>query len=281
MNLLPTPAHVTRLLEGPKMANATHAINKKLVWITGASSGIGAQTALAMAAEGYQVIATARNGEKLAELVSHTKSLGNIIALPCDVTERECVNELIDKIINKYGVPQYTLLNAGNFKRPNYQPLKHRPFDVTMDCNYTGTINCLVPLLNVMPLYQNGAIGIVASVAGYGGLPGGAAYGPTKAALINLAESMYFDMKPAGINIKIINPGYVDTPLTADNRAPMPFLMPVDKAAKRIAKEIKNKRFESTFPRRFTWFLKLVNKLPYGLYFTAIRTMTGYKGKIQ
>lgn len=264
------------------MKKTVPVVNEKLVWITGASSGIGAQTALELAADGYDVVVTARSKSRLEALgASVNKSSGHIIVLEGDVTNREKMERIVETIVAKYGVPKYSLLNAGNFKRSGYTPMEHRPFDRTMECNYNGVINCLVPILNVMPSHSGGTVALVASVAGYAGLPGGAAYGPTKAALINLAESLYFDLKPAGIHIKVINPGYIDTPLTANNRAPMPFLMPVDKAAKRIAREMKKKRFETTFPRRFTWFLKLVNKLPYSLYFPAIRALTGYKGKMQ
>ena len=119
-----------------------------------------------------------------------------------------------------------------------------------------------------------GQVAIVSSVAGYGGLPKNAAYGISKAGLINMAESLKFDFDLMNIKVQIINPGFIDTPLTEKNDFPMPFLMPVDKAAERVVAGLKSSRFEITFPRRFTFMLKFVNLLGYPVYFWLIRKIT-------
>jgi NAD(P)-dependent dehydrogenase (short-subunit alcohol dehydrogenase family) len=118
-------------------------------------------------------------------------------------------------------------------------------------------------------------LSLVGSVAGYRGLPNGLAYGPTKAALINLAESLYLDLQPRGVGVSLINPGFVDTPLTADNRFEMPALITPDEAARHIVSGWQAGRFEIHFPKRFTWWLKLGRLLADGLYFAAIRRATG------
>jgi short-subunit dehydrogenase len=122
---------------------------------------------------------------------------------------------------------------------------------------------------------RRGHVAIVASVAGYGGLPTAAAYGPTKAALINLAETLYLDLSPRGIGVWIVNPGFVRTPLTDRNEFPMPALISADEAATHIVEGLASGRFEIHFPKRFTRWLRLLRLLPYGLYFRLVRRFTG------
>ena len=138
-----------------------------------------------------------------------------------------------------------------------------------------GAINCLAPLLERMRARGRGRIAVVASVAGYGGLPTAAAYGATKAALINMIESLKPDCDRLGIKLQLVNPGFVKTPLTDKNDFPMPFLLPVEKAVDAFVAGLASDRFEITFPRRFALLLKLLNALPYGVYFKLIRRSTG------
>ena len=120
-----------------------------------------------------------------------------------------------------------------------------------------------------------GGVGIVASVAGYGGLPKALVYGPTKAALINLSESLYLDLRPRGIAVYQINPGFVDTPLTAHNDFPMPALMSTNDAALALVDGLEKGQFHIHFPRRFTNALRLARLLPYRAYFWLIHKITG------
>ena len=124
--------------------------------------------------------------------------------------------------------------------------------------------------------HGRGQIAIVASVAGYFGLPTAAPYGASKAALINLAEALKFDFDNQGITIQVIAPGFVDTPATADNPFPMPYLMSVEKASRRLVEGLQTGRFEVTFPRRFTYALKIIRCLPYGLFFRVVASATGW-----
>ncbi len=150
-------------------------------------------------------------------------------------------------------------------------------FAAHMQVNYLGVVNGIEALLPALRRRHSGHIVIVASIAGYRGVPRAAAYGPTKAALINLAESLRFDLEREGIQISICNPGFVDTPMTAGNRFPMPFLMQVEDAAEVLYRGIMQQKFEIAFPRRFVLLLKIFRCLPYALYFPLMRKFAGIR----
>jgi short-subunit dehydrogenase len=142
------------------------------------------------------------------------------------------------------------------------------------DVNVIGVLNCLDAILPTLREQRRGGVAIVSSVAGYRGLPRALIYGPTKAALINLAESLYLDLSPLGIGVYLINPGFVDTPLTQKNDFKMPALIPVDEAARLTLEGIEDGEFEIHFPKRFTRVMRLLRTLPYPAYFAAVRRFT-------
>ncbi|OLP53864.1 oxidoreductase [Rhizobium rhizosphaerae] len=244
-------------------------------WVTGASSGIGRAVALKLAAAGFTVAATARDQAKLAALVA--EGAGRIHAFPADVTNAEAVLESVAEIEAQCGPLALAVLNAGVFLPVHGEAMKQADFDKTFAVNLNGTVHCLLPTVEAMKRAGRGQIAIVSSVTGYGGLPTSAAYGATKAALINMAESLRFDLDKLGIRIQVINPGFVDTPATEQNEFPMPALVTPDVAATEIVKGLAAKGFEITFPKRFTYGLKLARLLPYGLYFALINRTTGWK----
>ena len=147
-------------------------------------------------------------------------------------------------------------------------------FAATYALNVLGVVNCAAPLLPLMTARRAGRIAIVASVAGYRGLPGAYAYTSSKAALINLAESLRIDYAPRGVTIQVVNPGFVKSELTAQNQHPMPFLMDATRAAVRIADGLAGDAFEIAFPRRTVWPLKLLGLLPAWAYVPLARAMT-------
>jgi NAD(P)-dependent dehydrogenase (short-subunit alcohol dehydrogenase family) len=130
-------------------------------------------------------------------------------------------------------------------------------------------------VLPVLLKQRSGHLSLISSVAGYRGLPNALAYGPTKAALINLAQTLYMDLQPLGIGVSLINPGFVDTPLTAQNEFKMPALITPEQAAHQMLKGWEAGRFEIHFPKRFTLWLKLLGHLSDGLYFRIVRGSTG------
>jgi NAD(P)-dependent dehydrogenase (short-subunit alcohol dehydrogenase family) len=244
----------------------------RLVWITGASSGLGRALALNLARKGDRVIASARGVDALRRLAE--ESQGRVTPAPLDVTDAAACRDVIAGIETRHGPIDIAALNAGT-----HIPLSAHDYSASvvqqlLTINVMGAANCLEPLLATMRARRRGRIAVVASVAGYGGLPTASAYGASKAALINMCEALKPDCDQLGITLQLVNPGFVDTPLTAKNQFKMPFLMNVDRAAERFARGLDSTRFEITFPRRFAILLKLLNKLPYRAYFALVGRTT-------
>lgn len=236
----------------------------KVAWVTGASTGIGREIALQLAARGVRVAASARSGGKLAQMGE------GILAVPLDVTDRAACAAAVERIESELGPIDLAVLGAGTYAPVAIDDLDAERFASMMTTNYMGVVNCAAALAPRMMARGIGHLSWIASVAGYMGLPKAAAYGPTKAALINLAESLHPEMKRRGVAISVINPGFVETPLTAQNDFPMPFLMKPEDAARRTIAGLAARRFEVAYPRRFVAILKAVRLLPYPLFFGLI-----------
>ena len=251
-----------------------------IAWVTGASTGIGRATALKLARMGWRVAVTARNSEALEALVQEASDgYGTIVPMPADITDREAISEVVDTLERDHGGVALAVLNAGIYEPMHGNQLEYEVFDKTFDVNLAGTVNCLVPLQKAMFSRRQGQIAFVSSVAGYGGLPTSAAYGATKAALINMAESLKFDFDKMGILIQVINPGFIDTPATQSNPFEMPHLMPVDEAAEALVHGLSRSSFEVTFPKRFTRTMKIMRLLPYRAYFALLNRSTKWKDR--
>lgn len=248
-----------------------------LAWVTGASSGIGRALALKLVAEGFGVVVTARSHDKLVTLQREATGPGRIIVLDGDVTDPEDMERVIASIEYDHGTLALVVLNAGVFKPVHGEDLHLADFQETFSVNLNGVVNCLLPAIRHMKTRGQGQIAIVSSVTGYGGLPTSGAYGATKAALINMAESLKFDLDKQGIRLQVVNPGFVDTPATKENAFPMPALVSPAAAADAIVAGLRASGFEITFPKRFTCVLKFINILPYWLYFPLINAATGWK----
>lgn len=233
------------------------------VWITGASSGIGAALSTELAARGFVVAATARNEKALAELAD---TAANIHAFAGDITDRSGMAALVDTIERDLGPIDMAVLNAGIYLPTNFPEFDADLFDRSFAVNLGGTVNCLAPLVPLMSGRGRGRIAIVSSVAGYGGLPTSAAYGATKAALFNLGESLAMDLAAHGVKVSMIAPGFVRTPATDVNTFSMPFIISADDAARRIANALEKGQAHIAFPKRFSYLLRLINLLPRGLY---------------
>ncbi len=243
----------------------------KRVWIVGASSGIGRATAAALHARGAVVHVTARNREALDGFAAEHRGA---VALPADVCDRD-----------QLGAAAQTVLAGGPFDlvmycAGTYQPLRATAFDLDVvrrhvEVNYLGALNLLDAVLPALITQHSGHLSLVASVAGYRALPNSLAYGPTKAALIQLAETLHMDLQDAGVAVSIINPGFVETPLTAQNDFPMPDLITAPQAAAAILRGWERGAFEIRFPWRFTLALKLLRLLPFSLYAPLVRRSTG------
>jgi len=242
----------------------------KTVWLVGASSGIGQATAQALLAQGARVVVSARNAAAL-----HTLAQGqaNCQALPLDVTDAPAVQQAATALLTS-GPLDCVVYCAGH-----YAPMRADTLDLPVmlrhcEINYQGALAVLAAVLPAMRARGQGHVSLVGSVAGYRGLPQALAYGPTKAALIHLAEVLYLDLHPLGLGVSIINPGFVETPLTAQNRFKMPALLSPAQAAQAILNGWAAGRFEIHFPKRFTLWLKVLRLLPYRAYFALVRHAT-------
>ena len=236
----------------------------RVVWITGASTGIGRELALSLAQDGCHVAVSARSASKLAELAALSP---RISAFELDVTDAVAVAQTVARVESNLGPIDLAVLNAGV-----WHPMGASSYDLakaseSMGVNYGGVINALAPVMRSMTGRGTGHIALVASVAGYRGLPKSAAYAPTKAALINLAETLYPDLRLKGVKMTVINPGFVATPMTEVNTFPMPFLVTTTEAVSSIRAGLDTGRFEIVFPGRMALMMKTLRVLPYRVFF--------------
>jgi len=242
----------------------------KTVWIVGASSGIGQATAAALHGLGARVIVSARQGRALDAFVQqHAGSQ----ALALDATDRQAVQAAAAQLLAQ-GPLDCVLYCAGHYTAMRADALDLDDMLRHVDVNYLGALHLLDAVLPALLARGAGHISLVGSVAGYRGLPQSLAYGPTKAALINLAETLYLDLHPQGIGVSLINPGFVQTPLTAGNPFAMPALLTPAQAASAIVQGWARGAFEIHFPKRFTLWMKALRLLPNRTYFYLIRRAT-------
>ena len=237
--------------------------NQKKIWITGASSGIGKAVAKKFASEGWKVAVSARRKELLDELAKNQ----NIQSFQLDVTDRPQINNVFKNIINDFGELDLCLFSSGTYDPKNEQKIDPDKIKNVIKVNFFGVVDCVKTVEDYFKKRKSGHISIVSSIAGYRGLPNSSGYGPSKAALTNFCESIYFDFKKFNVRISVISPGFIKTPLTDKNNFPMPFLKTVDFAAEKIFKGlVKEKAFEIHFPKGLTLILKFLRVLPYKIY---------------
>lgn len=244
----------------------------KRVWIVGASTGIGAALARQLHAAGARLALSARNRDRLAE---SSAGWSGTLCLPLDVTEPGALERAGKRVVEAWDGIDMVVLNAGTYSAVRAWELDPDSTRRTVETNLLGVIDGVGAVLPSMLARGSGAIAVVGSVAGYRGLPNAIVYGATKSALINFCETLYLDLRPKGIDVFLVSPGFVDTPLTAQNRFSMPALISADEAARRIVAGFAKGCFEIHFPKRFTLGLKLLELLPYRLYFALVRRLTG------
>ncbi len=242
----------------------------RTVWITGASSGLGEHTARKLAEKGCRVAISARSEDKLRAIAD---SHENISAWPLDVTDADASKETATSIEEELGPIDLAVFCAGAWFQSSVDEMNVANYQRTFDVNVMGVVHGIDAVLPKMLARRGGYISWVSSVAGYGGLPMSASYGATKSALISMAESMKPELDAKGVGLSVINPGFVKTDLTAKNKFPMPFLMEVEDAAQKMVDGLERGTFEIAFPWQLVWFLKIMNHLPYWLYFALTKRM--------
>jgi len=243
---------------------------RKIIWITGGSSGIGFATAKYFLKNNWIVIISSSNIEKLTNAknkIINKDNIENLHTINCNITDKNEVKKTISYIENEIGNINIALLNAAAYSPNKNQEFDIKNYELLIEVNLKGTLYCIDELKEVMKKREN-TIAIVSSPIGYRGWPTSGAYGMTKAAQLNLSESLFFDFKKIGIKMRVINPGFIDTEATRLNSFKMPFLKSADFAAEKIYNGLVHKKsFEIFFPFLIVFFVKILRILPYKLYF--------------
>ena len=242
--------------------------DKKVIWITGASTGIGRALAIKFAEKGWIVAASARRENLLKELNQINK---NIYPFPVDVTNiDQC------KIVSKDILEQFKNIEICVFCTGMHDPKSEKEFNLEkirkiMEVNYFGVMNSINSIYSYYNTKKSGQISIVSSVAGYRGLPAAGAYCASKSALTSFTESLHFEMRKKNVRVSLISPGFIKTPMTDQNDFPMPMIKSPEFAAEQIYSGlIKKNSFEIHFPKAFTFIMKILRILPNSVYFWLV-----------
>ena len=250
---------------------------KKVIWITGGGTGIGKAVAIKFANQGWKVAISGRRENILKEVEDINP---NIKSFPLDVNDKGKCFEIMKNIKEEFGDIDICFFSTGT-----WDPKKEREIDVeqiekVFKVNFFGTLNCIKSVEDHFRNRKNGIITIVSSIAGYKGLPNSTGYGPSKAALNNLAESLYFDFGRYGVRVCLVSPGFIKTPMTDKNDFKMPFLKTPEYSADKIYNGLINSnKFEIHFPKSLTLILKFFKIIPDRLYFYLIKKMTKLQKK--
>ena len=250
-------------------------MNKKTIWITGGSTGIGKALAIKFANEGWNVAISARRENLLKEI---SERYENIHSFPLDVTDKNKCNEVFNDIKNKFNEVDICFFSTGTWNPKKEKDIDVEQIEDVFKVNFFGTVNSIKAVEKYFKEKKKGIITIVSSIAGYRGLPNSTGYGPSKSALNNLTESLYFDFKRFGVRVCLVSPGFIKTPMTDKNDFKMPFLKTPEYAADKIYDGLINKNsFEIHFPKALTIILKIFSFLPSKLYFGLVGRMTKYQ----
>ena len=245
------------------MSDSNANTTSPTVWITGASSGLGEALAYHYAKHGAHVCLSARSEEKLAAVNNALSTPGAVY--PCDVTDNYQLTTTVQGIIDDTGGLDVAILNAGTYQPVKLSDLNSDDARALFEINFFSVVRAIELLTPHMVARGRGHIVVVASVAGDVGLPYAATYSASKSALNRLCESLQPELAVAGVNISVVNPGFVKTPLTDKNDFPMPFLISADEAAEIIRTGIDKKKFEIRFPFVMGFLMRRLSRLPKSL----------------
>ncbi|MFK8068444.1 MAG: SDR family NAD(P)-dependent oxidoreductase [Gammaproteobacteria bacterium] len=237
----------------------------KYIWIIGASSGIGRALAHELANRGATLTLSARNRSALEELAMELEGAHRVISL--DVADTDSVLNASRSINSVFPRLDSVIFMAGIYQPMTLDNLDMDSLQQLVEINLVGAFNVVHAVLPILSAQKNGQIALCGSVSGYTGLPNGQPYSATKAAIINLAESLRAETRNKGIDVKLINPGFVKTPMTELNNFSMPMIIEPEDAANIIATQLQSNRFEIHFPKKFSCIMKILTFLPYNLYF--------------
>jgi len=246
----------------------------KQFWIIGATSGIGRALAVSLCNRGARVIASGRTEDALKSLAIECSHLsGEIIPLPIDLAEDNALPSALASIQTQNPLPDSVVYLAAYYQPGPISDITKDNLSQSLSINLRAAIELVQTILPSFLERGHGQIAITASVAGFCGLPNGQPYSATKAALINFVESLNTEVKAKGIDVRLINPGFVDTPMTKKNSFDMPEVITAELAGEEIAEALGKTGFEIHFPKKFTRKMKILRALPYSLYFKLIKRL--------
>lgn len=245
------------------------------VWITGASTGIGAALVAPFVATGARVAISARRGDLLDQVAAPHGD--RVVAIPCDVTVAASVEAAAREILARFGGLDLVVLNAGRSAPVRVGAFSAQPYRDVFDLNYFGVLDTIAAVLPTLQAQRSGHLAVIASASAFAPVPTMSAYGASKAAIAYTMEALRSELAPWGIDVSVVYPGFVRTPMTAANKR-MPFLLEVDDAARRIVDGLARRRPDIDFPRRLTWLLKLVQRLPGGARRAVSRRIVPTRG---
>ena len=252
-------------------------MNKKTIWITGGSTGIGKALAIKFADSGWNVVISARRENLLNEISSNNE---NIKGYALDVTDKDQCKAVFERIQKENENIEICFFSTGTWNPKKEKEIDVEQMEDVFKVNFFGTVNSIKAVEQYYRERKKGTITIVSSIAGYRGLPNSTGYGPSKSALNNLAESLYFDFKRYNVRVCLVSPGFIKTPMTDKNDFKMPFLKTPEFAAAQIYNGLINKNvFEIHFPKALTLTLKFFSFLPSKLYFKLVGKMTKHQKK--
>lgn len=239
----------------------------KVVFLTGASSGIGEALAIELAKKGAILGLLARREELLKSLAEKCESVGGKARIfACDVVDEEGVTDAAESLRKEFGKINILIANAGIAGPKHAKDLTTADVRKVIDINFMGAVNAVTAVLPKMIEQKNGHLVAISSLAGFRGLPRSASYSASKGAMTNFFESVRLDVHSLGIDVTIIQPGFIKTPLTSGRENKMPFLMELDEAIPYFIRAIEKKKKFSAFPWQLATFVRLGRIFPAWLY---------------
>lgn len=233
------------------------------IFITGASSGIGESLAYYYSQKGFTIGLVARRKDRLQSVSNKCKELGgNPIHYNIDVSDRNKCKNIIEKFLSITKSVDIVIANAGVGGEDNILSGDPSEINKILKINLLGATNSVIPFIPIMKEQRSGRIAIISSIASFRGIPKHGAYSSSKAALSNLTDSWGYTLKPYGISLTTVFPGYINTEMTKDHEFKMPFLMHPDKASKIIADAIQRKKRKLIFPWQWRFIIPILRILP-------------------
>lgn len=241
--------------------------SQKVVFITGASSGIGQALAVELGRRGASLGLLARRADVLDTIVEEVeKAGGHALALPADVTDAHAVQDAADALRSEFGKIDVLIANAGVGATTDAKDLRAHEVAQLINVNLLGAVNSVTSVLPKMAEKGSGHLVAISSLAGYRGLPKSGAYCASKAGVSAFFESLRLDLRGTGVDVTIIHPGFIKTPLTAGRQANMPFLLELDDATRKIIRAIESRKTSYSFPWQLATLVRVAMLLPNWLY---------------